>query len=267
MNNELSFSVDIGMFKSEIIVPFVKLGVKDDIISLICKKDEIVIAERDITNVLIIECDMNQNLVENYENELEDDEQIEISVDAKKLDDSLTNLSGKGKFVLDYKKQKLNISSGIYSYGIGLKARQKRDKVFPNLEYENDLDIKGTDFFTPIDKCAKINKFVGLTLKRDLLDEKSFVFKISASENDTNDVINVELSSKFDMINNNIKNECSVFVDVVGTDFLEVLKETVKKVSSVKLFLKDEYPIMLQYNIKENKGKVKIALAPRIPDQ
>jgi len=265
MNNELSFSVDTGIFKSEVVVPFVKLGVQDDIISLICKKDEIIIVERDITNVSMIKCNMNQNLIENYENSLEDDEQVEISVDVNKLDTSLSNLSGKGKFVLDSKKQKLNISSGIYSYGIGLKTRQKRDRVFPNLEYENDLDIKGTDFFTLVDKCSKMNRFVALALKSDLLDTKNFVFYASASESDTNDTISVEFD-KFNMIKNNIKSECSVFVDVINTDFLTVLKETVAKVSNVKLFMGDNYPIMLQYNIKENKGIMKMALAPRIPD-
>lgn len=262
MEKEMSFTVDTGLFKKDITIPLVALEPKDEIISLICKKDCIEILESNVQNVLRAYILLNNNMLENYENNFEDDEEIVLNIKITDLDSSLQNLSGKSKFVLDSNKQKLNVSSGIYNYTLGLHTRQNNIK-FPNLEFNNIINLKGIDFFTIIDKSSKMNNLMTLEIKSNVMDENDFSLYIVANKKETNDGLNVEID-KFNMLKQNIKSECSTSIDSIGTDFLNMLKVTVKDIEEIKLNLGNDYPLLIEYNIKENKGIVKLMLAPRV---
>lgn len=262
MEKEMSFTVDTGLFRKYVTIPLVTLEPKDEIISLLCKKDCIKILESNTQNVLRINVTLNNNILEDYENNFEDDEQVELNIKITDLDSSLQNLSGKSKFVLDSKKQKLNVSSGMYKYTLGLHT--KKDVVnFPNLKFNNNITLKGADFFTIIDKSSKINNLLSLEIKANVMDETNFSLYITASKQETNDGLVVEID-RFDMRRFNIKNECSTLIDSIGTDFLNILKVTVKDIEEIKLNLGNDYPLLIEYNIKENKGIVKLMLAPRV---
>ena len=262
MEKEMSFTMDTGLFRKYVTIPLVTLEPKDEIISLLCKKDCIEILESGVQNVLRVYISLNSNMLENYENNFEDHEQVELNIKITDLDSSLQSLSGKSKFVLDSKKQKLNVSSGMYKYTLGLHT--KKDAVnFPNLEFNNTITLKGVDFFTVIDKSSKINNLMSLEIKSNVMDETDFSLHIVASKQETNDGLIVEID-KFNMRKQNIKNECSTSIDSMATDFLNMLKVTVKDIEEIKLNLADDYPLLIEYNIKENKGIVKLMLAPRV---
>jgi len=262
MEKEMSFTVDTSLFRKYITIPLVTLEPQDEIISLICKKDCIDILESNIQNVLRSYISLNNNMLENYENNFEDDEELILNIKITDLDSSLQSLSGKSKFVLDSNKQKLNISSGMYKYTLGLHTR-KNAVNFPNLEFNNTINLKGIDFFTVIDKSSKMNNLMSLEIKSNVMDENDFSLHIIANKKETNDGLNVEID-KFNMLKQNIKNECSTSIDSIGTDFLNILKVTAKDIEEIKLNLGNDYPLLIEYNIKENKGIVKLMLAPRV---
>jgi len=228
MEKEMSFTVDTSLFRKYITIPLVTLEPQDEIISLICKKDCIDILESNIQNVL-----------RSY---------IILNIKITDLDSSLQSLSGKSKFVLDSNKQKLNISSGMYKYTLGLHTR-KNAVNFPNLEFNNTINLKGIDFFTVIDKSSKMNNLMSLEIKSNVMDENDFSLHIIANKKETNDGLNVEID-KFNMLKQNIKNECSTSIDSIGTDFLNILKVTAKDIEEIKLNLGNDYPLLIEYNIK-----------------
>ena len=260
---EMSFSADVQGIKRYLVEPFVELGVSGEMMTLICKKETIIVNEVNIQNVLFISTELNDNILEDYKNNLDDDEQLELTVPIDTLNVYLQNLSGKAKFTLDSKKQKLNISSGMYKYGIGLKARTGNLTKFPDLEFENTINFIGENFFNVLEKSSKLNNLIDMQIKRELLDKNNFLLNISVSDDEVNNNLSVDIE-KWDMSKNNIKDECSVKFDVVETDFLSVAKVTIKNSKDIVVCLKDEYPMLIEYTIAENKGKTKIILAPRV---
>lgn len=262
MEKEMSFTVDTGLFRKYVTVPLLTMETKDKLISLHCGKNNINILESNVQNVLRFQIELNENMLEGYENNFDDDEEIQLNIKVDDLDLSLQNLSGKTKFALDAKKQKLNVSSGMYKYNLGLHTR-KTDVKFPDLKFDNNVHLKGIDFFTIIDKSSKMNNLMSLQVKSDVMDETSFTLNVNSIKNETNDGLSIEVD-KFNMIKSNIKKECVTLIDSIATDFLNVLKVTAKDIEEIKLYVGDAYPLLIEYNIKENKGTTKIMLAPRM---
>uniref|UniRef100_A0A6M3X5C2 Proliferating cell nuclear antigen PCNA N-terminal domain-containing protein n=1 Tax=viral metagenome TaxID=1070528 RepID=A0A6M3X5C2_9ZZZZ len=265
----MSFNIDVKIMRENVILPLLKLLETKDkkekkavIIEFECSEDKIFIRERDQAGVIFISFELDEGIINDYQTDIKDDELHKIALDLNKLQDALIDLNGKVSFDLDSQNKRLIITSGTYTYEIGLNVPSKIKK-FPKLDAaDNTVEIEGLYLYTIFKKCSGINKFVDVKLTAET-EEKEFLLLFTAKESGTNTKVKVELN-EFNAGTHNTNSDCVNTYDAYGTGLLEVLKESIGRIPQVKLLMKDNYPLIIHYEILENHGKVIIGIAPRI---
>lgn len=258
----MNFDIDAVLLRHNVVELISEAGLKDNLISLICHKDKIEINESN--QVLFFSTVLDDEILESYENDLNEDDKAEITVDLLKLKNALSDLKGSVSFNLNIKNKKLVISSGIYKYNLAMKAR-KRNAKNPKLAPKNLIQIKGEELATIIKKCSNMDKrtvitILGETDKEGNAEEFLLVFK--TRQEGTNDSVVVELN-EFNTISYNIVENGEVIIDTVSTGLADIVKY-VKELKQVDLYLQDSYPIVIQYELIEGHGLTRIGIAPRI---
>jgi len=266
---QMGFNIEVKLLRENVIAPLSKLFESKDkkdkkaiIIEFECEKEKIMIKEKDSSNVMFMSIELDEGIISDYTNDLKDDEISKIAFDLNKLQDILTDLTGIISFELDSENKRLILKSGAYTYELGLNIVRK-DKKHPELEStENSIDIKGQELYTIFKKCSGINKFVDVKLIAET-DDSDFLLSFIARESGTNTKVKVELN-EFGVSKYNAKSDCSNAFDTFNTGFLDLLKESVGKMPTIRVFMKDNYPLLIHYEIIEGHGKVILGVAPRL---
>lgn len=225
-----------------------------------CTREKIYIKEIS-ANVLFLLFELDEEIITDYENDLQEDEKLQIIVDLDKLIQSTIDVDGKLNFDVDVKNKKLLVETGYYKYKLGFKIDKKEAK-FPNIDFEQHtvrINMKGIDLYKIFKKCSGLDKYLLISISGS---EDEYVLKFSSKDEGTDDSIDVELNPEFDVTKYKIDSETEVMIDS-SIGYVDVTKVMIEKVPDVKLFIKNNSPIALQFEIEEGHGKVTFGIAPR----
>jgi len=229
-----------------------------------CTKQKIYIKEIS-ANVLFLLFELDEEIITDYENDLQKDEKLQIIVDLDKLIQSTIDVDNKLNFDVDVKNKRLLIKTGYYEYKLGFKIDKKESK-FPDIDFEQHtakFNMIGLDLYKIFKKCSGLDKYLKITISGS---EDDYVLKFSAKEEGTNNSIDAELNPEFDVTKYKIDDETEVMIDS-SIGYVDVTKVLIEKVPDVKLFIKNNSPIALQFEIEEGHGKVTFGIAPRVIEQ
>lgn len=233
-------------------------------LTLECHNDFIRVKDTDASNVLGLSFDLDSELVNDYVNNLKDDDAIKIVVDLDKLIEAISEIEGSVNFEIDIKNKRLLVWSSYYEYKLSFKVDKTMAK-FPSGVNKSYIDLTGEQLYTIIKKCSSIHKYIIISTEGAENDE-DFMLTFVSKEQGTNNSIKVKLD-EFDVLESDgIKENTKVMIDTGATSFTNVLNVTVKNAKVVRLLLENERPVIITYQIIEGHGDVKIIVAPRAID-
>lgn len=226
-----------------------------------CYSDFIRIKDTDASNVLGLSFDLDSELINDYINNLKEDETIKIVIDLDKLIEAISEIEGSVNFEVDIKNKRLLVWSSYYEYKLSFKV-DKTDVKLPSGVNKSYVDLTGEQLYTIIKKCSSIHRYIIITTE-GAEDDEDFMLTFVSKEQGTNNSIEVKLD-EFNVINSDgTKENTKVMIDTATTGLTEVLKVTVKNAEVVRLLLENERPVIITYQMIESHGDTKIIVAPR----
>ena len=230
-------------------------------LTLECHSDFIVIKDVDPSNVLGLAFELDSELVNDYVNNLGEDEATKIVVDLDKLIEAISEIEGSVNFEIDIKNKRLLVWSSYYEYKLSFKV-DKTDVKLPGATNKSFVDLEGEQLYKILKKCSSIHKHIVITTEGSEKDEE-FALTFVSKEQGTNNSIEVKLDEFNVLDSEGIKENTKIKIDTGATGLVDVLKVTVKNAKVVRLLLQNEKPVIMTYQMIESHGDTKIIVAPR----
>ncbi|MDY6819621.1 MAG: DNA polymerase sliding clamp, partial [Halobacteriales archaeon] len=179
-----------------------------------------------------------------------------IGVNLSRLDD-IASMADSGQLVqldLDEETGKLHIQIDGLEYTLALidpdSIRQEPD--LPDLDLPAKIVLEGRDIDRAVKAADMVSDHIALGV-----DEDDEIFYVDA-EGDTDDV-HFELNEE-DLIDLTVGAAHSLF----SLDYLKDMNRAIPNDGEITVFLGEEFPVQILFNIAEGEGHVTFMLAPRI---
>lgn len=226
-----------------------------------CHSDLIRIKDVDLSKIIGLSFDLDNELITDYMHNLKDDEVIKVVVDLDKLIEAITDIEGSVNFEIDIKNKKLLVWSSYYEYKLSFKV-DKTNVILPSVDNKSFVDLTGEQIYTIFKKCSTIHRYIIINTE-GAEKEEDFMITFVSKEQGTNNSLKVNLD-EFNVINSDgLIENTRIMVDTEATSLVDVLKVTVKNAKVVRLFLENEKPVVLTYQLIEGHGNTKVLVAPR----
>ncbi|MFW6001724.1 MAG: hypothetical protein ACOCQD_00130 [archaeon] len=272
---KLEVDVDAEMFEKHVLTPYNVLKSMDDKkdkkgksgsknIQLYFAEDGLHLAEVNNSNVLFMGTVLYSSAFDTYELETGGSDYLPLSVNLDKMMTAFGGSSGTVSMELIPDKQRLNITSGIFHYGLGLKKVQNKEPKYPKISLNNSFSMKGEEYSNIINKCSAFSPYITVEVTENPVDENDFNVRFVSKDTNTNENISVDID-KYDLIDNSGLNEASkVYIDSRNTGYLNVIRSVISSsIPEVEIKTKSGMPLEISYEVGEGLGKSSIMLAPR----
>lgn len=233
-------------------------------LTLECHSDFIVIKDVDPSNVLGLAFELDSELVNDYVNNLGEDEATKIVVDLDKLIEAISEIEGSVNFEIDIKNKRLLLWSSYYEYKLSFKV-DKTEVKLPGVANKSFVDLEGEQLYKILKKCSSIHKHIIITTEGSEKDE-DFMLTFVSKEQGVNNSIEVKLDEFNVLDSEGLKENTKIKIDTGATGLIDVLKVTVKNAKVVRLLLENEKPVIMIYQMIESHGDTKLIVAPRALD-
>lgn len=184
-------------------------------------------------------------------------EEIELGIDMDKFA-SIMRLAGSGDFVtidFDQKQNRLVIQIGNLVRKMALiDTAGMPDPKMPNLDLPGKVILKASELNQGVKASEAISDHLAISMKKDS-------FELFA-EGDT-DTVNLTLSK--DMVLELTANE--KLKSLFSIDYFSNMIKSVKADEAVTIFLGNDNPTKVEFNIANEQGHVTYLLAPRIESE
>ncbi|MFB6211101.1 MAG: DNA polymerase sliding clamp [Halobacteriales archaeon] len=215
------------------------------------EEDGLEIRAVDPANVGMVDLELSADAFESYEA----DGGL-IGVNLSRLDD-IASMADSGQLVqldLDEETGKLHIQIDGLEYTLALidpdSIRQEPD--LPDLDLPAKIVLEGRDIDRAVKAADMVSDHIALGV-----DEDDEIFYVDA-EGDTDDV-HFELNEE-DLIDLTVGAAHSLF----SLDYLKDMNRAIPNDGEITVFLGEEFPVQILFNIAEGEGHVTFMLAPRI---
>jgi proliferating cell nuclear antigen len=210
----------------------------------------------DPANVAMVFFELHHDAFDDFNLDLENEAEIEIGVDFVKLT-GILGIGGRGEVELrlDEHGQKLFIQIGSLFYTISLldtSAVRKEPKI-PDLEFSTQIGMNTDDFRQVIKASEKIGDRIKLGV-----DDEVFYMETEGDQD------KVRLELRKDQL---LHLTPGVLHSTFSLNYISAMNKGMGKAESVMLNMSKDYPMQIEFELAEGKGKIGYLLAPWVESE
>ncbi|MFW6001766.1 MAG: hypothetical protein ACOCQD_00340 [archaeon] len=233
-------------------------------LQLFFAEDGLYLSEVNSANVLYMTTYISSDSFDSYNISTGGNDYLPLSVNLDKILTAFSGSDGTVSLELVADKQRLDVTSGVFHYGLGLKKAKDKEPKYPKVPLDDNFSLKAEEYSNIISKCSAFSPYITISVVQNPVDENDFNIKFVSKDTNTNESVTVNID-KYELIDNSgLKEEAKVNIDSQGTGYLNLLKNVLKEnIPELEVSLKSNYPVEIKFDIGEDVGYSKILLAPR----
>jgi len=207
----------------------------------------------DAANVALIDFELRREAFDEYENQTDEEQEMEIGVDFSKLSDILRVGWRKGDITLEL-NDKLHVKMNALSYTLSLISIEtlRKEPKLPSLEFPTRVVLDAEDFRKVIKVAEKMGDHIVMGVSGDVF------FMEAESEMDS---MRFELRRE-ELLSLSGDNARSIF----SLDYIAAMSRAMN-VETVTLYLGTDYPLRIEFELADGAVHIMYLLAPRIESE